>query len=179
MPQLSTKNTKVCPKCLTEKINSEFVKDKRNKNGVGSYCHSCQSVYGKSYRKDNPRNEEEDERRREANNPGARLRNVALWHKNNPTKVKDTQRKTHYKLSYGMPLWEIEQRVEKQDYLCAICKRQTKGLGRGKYGLCVDHNHNTGQIRELLCGQCNLGLGYFYENPEALRKAAEYLEKYS
>src|ERR687897_357738 len=40
----------------------------------------------------------------------------------------------------------------------------------------VDHCHDTERVRGLLCRGCNLGLGYFRENPEALRRAVDYLE---
>ena len=41
----------------------------------------------------------------------------------------------------------------------------------------VDHNHTTGKIRDLLCGNCNGGLGKFMDNPELLIKAADYLKE--
>lgn len=45
--------------------------------------------------------------------------------------------------------------------------------------LCVDHNHSTGKIRELLYESCNQALGLFYENVETLRNAVAYLERYN
>jgi hypothetical protein len=57
-----------------------------------------------------------------------------------------------------------------QSGCCAICGVETQ--------LYVDHNHITDTVRELLCDLCNKGLGHFKESPEALRKAAVYLEKH-
>ena len=42
--------------------------------------------------------------------------------------------------------------------------------------LCIDHNHETGEFRGLLCMGCNRGLGFFRDNPTYLRNAADYVE---
>ena len=52
---------------------------------------------------------------------------------------------------------------------CEIC-----GL-RSDISLCLDHEHFTGMFRGWLCKNCNVGLGHFRDNPEALEKAAKYL----
>ncbi len=51
---------------------------------------------------------------------------------------------------------------------CQICGR--------KRLLVVDHDHVTGSIRGILCARCNLGIGYFVDNPQLLKNAASYLE---
>jgi formate dehydrogenase maturation protein FdhE len=64
----------------------------------------------------------------------------------------------------------VSELLEEQDGLCAIC-----------YGVVpashIDHDHQTGQLRGLLCNSCNRGLGYFHDDPEALRAAADYIER--
>lgn len=55
---------------------------------------------------------------------------------------------------------------------CSICGKTI--LENGKF-LSVDHNHKTGQVRELLCHSCNVAIGLFKESSGLLRKAADYL----
>jgi hypothetical protein len=58
--------------------------------------------------------------------------------------------------------------VGQNDFCCAIC-----GLPNPKPK--IDHDHITAKVRGVLCHKCNLGLGYFNDNPNMLRRAAEYL----
>lgn len=73
---------------------------------------------------------------------------------------------------YGVTLvWYLAQCAH-QLGLCAACKQPCRS---GKK-LSVDHNHNTGQIRGLLCLGCNLAIGNAQESPDTLRALADYLE---
>jgi len=60
---------------------------------------------------------------------------------------------------------------KEQRGLCAICKRDEATVGT----LCLDHCHETGKIRGLLCRKCNTGLGMFHDNLENVLAASEYL----
>lgn len=55
---------------------------------------------------------------------------------------------------------------------CSICNRQEKD---GRRKLCLDHDHKTGKFRGWLCENCNRALGQFEDNPNILRKAADYV----
>jgi hypothetical protein len=75
---------------------------------------------------------------------------------------------------------DYKQLHQKQNGLCAICgnlETAADGYG-GTRTLAADHNHTTGNIRELLCGHCNKMLGHFNDNPETLEAAAAYLQKH-
>jgi hypothetical protein len=61
-----------------------------------------------------------------------------------------------------------------QDERCAIC-RSPDWPGKDSRPH-VDHDHETGRVRGLLCGLCNNGLGQFKDDPARLRAAADYLE---
>lgn len=77
---------------------------------------------------------------------------------------------------YGFTPGLYEQRLEEQGNACAICKTQEPG-GRGQFH--ADHDHKTGKPRGVLCHSCNVSLGGFKDNLEALVAAIEYLKKYS
>jgi hypothetical protein len=62
---------------------------------------------------------------------------------------------------------------ENQNGCCAICDRELSEKGKN---LNVDHCHDTGYVRSLLCFKCNLLLGQARSCPTVLRRAAEYLE---
>ena len=76
------------------------------------------------------------------------------------------------KSKYGINQTQYLLMLIDQGSRCAICSTHTSDL---KKILRVDHCHNTGKVRKLLCDLCNTGLGLFKESPERLIKAAEYL----
>ena len=93
------------------------------------------------------------------------------WRINNPEEMKQSQRRTKRKLAYGILPHEYDQLLIDQDNKCTICKNN---IG---YEAAVDHDHDTGKIRGLLCSSCNKGLGFFKDNIDSLKAAAKYLEK--
>ena len=74
----------------------------------------------------------------------------------------------------NLSTFEYAKLLVAQDNACAICKVSATELRRE---LSVDHNHDTGAIRGLLCSACNTGLGLFKDNTRFLFAAIEYLEQ--
>jgi hypothetical protein len=74
--------------------------------------------------------------------------------------------------TYGITLEEYEERLEAQGGCCAICYRSPQEVEKA---LGVDHNHETNQIRGLLCDKCNFALGHLNDDPDLLIRAASYL----
>lgn len=68
---------------------------------------------------------------------------------------------------------DYELMLKDQKGHCAICKEKLDENKR----LDIDHDHNTGEVRGLLCMHCNLLIGHARDNPEILRQAAKYLDK--
>lgn len=87
-------------------------------------------------------------------------------------------RRRNLRLKYGVSLEDYERMMADQDGVCAIC-RQPESISRtnGSKPLAVDHDHDTGDVRGLLCGKCNTGIGQFGDDPVLLRQAIEYLER--
>lgn len=76
---------------------------------------------------------------------------------------------------YGITYEEYEELAAQQNHVCEICRQ---GRNRKGQRLFVDHDHDTGVLRGLLCQNCNSVLGLAHDSPEVLRQAAEYIEKY-
>jgi hypothetical protein len=85
---------------------------------------------------------------------------------------KDKYREYARKKKFGMERHEYETILSKQDGCCAVCGHVPKD---GEV-LSVDHCHETGDIRGLLCSNCNLGIGHFKDNIDLLGLAIKYLE---
>ena len=66
---------------------------------------------------------------------------------------------------------------ESQGGKCGICQIQMAPKGRSKEAVSVDHNHQTGEVRGLLCGACNRGIGNLRDCPDILEAAAKYLRQ--
>lgn len=81
------------------------------------------------------------------------------------------------KSKYGLTKEQYEELLEKQGGICAICRQpETRTTKAGVTMLLhVDHCHNSGKIRGLLCHRCNSALGLFMESSEILSSAVNYL----
>lgn len=92
----------------------------------------------------------------------------------NRTRALGNARRAWIKRKYGISLEEYDELLARQDGGCAICGSRDHAL---EYQLAVDHDHETGRVRGLLCHRCNLGIGQFGDDLDLLRKAIKYLEE--
>jgi hypothetical protein len=75
--------------------------------------------------------------------------------------------------SYGITLSQYYDILEHQNHRCKICKREFDSTRQGAAK--IDHDHETGKVRGLLCGTCNLGIGNFRDSVTLLEQAILYL----
>jgi hypothetical protein len=73
---------------------------------------------------------------------------------------------------YGISIADYKKMMKQQGGKCAIC-----GDSLDKVTIRIDHNHETGEVRGLLCASCNTGLGLLKDSPLVLENAKKYLEK--
>jgi len=76
---------------------------------------------------------------------------------------------------YGITPEDWKKMFEEQHGCCAICGTHQSMFVKP---LSVDHNHDTGNVRGLLCQMCNIALGYFRDDPKLMKKGIEYVQKY-
>lgn len=92
-----------------------------------------------------------------------------------PAGYRKTKRDYHLIRTFGITSQQYDWLLEQQNYGCAICGEKCKTYAN----LPVDHCHDSGRVRGLLCTAHNSGLGLLQESPDVIRSAVKYLEKYS
>lgn len=97
------------------------------------------------------------------------IRKASLWNRVNRARRLEIARASHLLRKYGLQMTQYLSLLKDCGGKCLLCLEPLETA-------CVDHNHKTGEVRGLLCRLCNSGIGMFKESPEALRRAADYLE---
>ena len=85
----------------------------------------------------------------------------------------DYHRSWKYKTKYGITLDDYDKMLLAQQGQCAICKTNEPGGPGERFS--VDHNHDTSEVRGLLCCNCNRGIGYLKDSPDIVAAALLYL----
>ena len=88
--------------------------------------------------------------------------------------VVEKRRAAHYMKQYGITVEEYNHRVSEQEGLCKTCGQPPRGRGRHEV-LHVDHDHVTGEVRGLLCSQCNMALGLLGDSVDTLNAMILYV----
>ena len=172
---------KRCTKCGKEKPTSDFYRHATLRDGLHTSCKECMCRRMRLVRA---------RRRKQAVNVATRKcsqckqqKAASCFNKNgnapdgldSPCRACRTM-KGYNKDLYGMSEDEYFSLIEIQSNLCAICGRPP---GPKEKVLCIDHDHDSGHVRGLLCHQCNWGLGHFRDNTNTLGRAIGYLQKHA
>jgi len=145
-----TRGTKRTPLCHPERKHYAF-----------DMCRPCYGKTRKEHNKNYRENHKLEQRKRASD-----------WYKKNTQEVisKSYRRRL---LTYGWTPEKVEESKVLQDNKCAICNEVFLDTPN------ADHEHVVPPIpRGLLCNHCNASLGLLKDNPELLRKAANYIEQY-
>ena len=153
---------KQCTACGWFKTLDDFPNDKSRPSGKFPQCKACNYGNVTKWRKDNP--EKYRDLTSRTNKKPRTLERKREW---------ERQRKTTMKRLYGIDGDQYRQMLADQDFCCAICKRHKDESTRE---LAVDHDHDTGKVRGLLCLKCNVGLGSFGDDIGRMKAATAYLE---
>jgi hypothetical protein len=191
-------NFKICTKCNKSLLLENFSMRISAKQIRRSECRQCSA---KRYEQWEYKNTEHKKEYYEKNKKIISLKNKT-WKEKNLDRVKkqrkerdmknkeklQSQRKAYrtkyaqqeknyaLKRKFGISLEEYNLMFEKQKGACAICNRPERVMCEGKIkNLCIDHNHDTGKVRQLLCNSCNTAIGFFDENIHFLDSAIKYL----
>ena len=88
-------------------------------------------------------------------------------------------RKYNLPAKYGISAAQFAEKLLAQGGKCACCKNTFNMEGRASERPCVDHNHNTNEVRDLLCGRCNLAAGNVNDSSVRATQLVEYLQKWN
>lgn len=139
---------KYCTKCKVEKPLSEFHRWASTPDGYHYNCKDCKRAYRKA--------------------------NDQLPHNLARTKA------YHFQYKYGISVDDYDSMFTEQSGVCAICGQVETHRGRSGnvVPLAVDHDHDTGRVRGLLCHACNVTLGNVKDSVDRLQRAIDYLHKW-
>lgn len=143
---------KACSGCGEVKPLEQYHRTTRTKTGRVGRCKNCKNLTGKHWRVDRAAKASEDVYRYKRSYDLAR--------------------------TFGITLDDYEVLFDAQGGVCAICRlpeRKRHQSGRVS-ALAVDHDHETGVVRGLLCNTCNRAIGLMSDDPALLSAAAAYLE---
>lgn len=176
---------KKCTTCKTEKPLEDFYKDKNQKDGREIYCKECRKRarivnydIRQQYYLNNKDSILQKKKQDYIKNKKAYLDKNKKYYNNNTNTIHNWYQEYRLKRFFNITLDEYNSILQKQNMVCAICKQpETSKYKTGTVKkLSVDHDHNTGKIRGLLCNKCNRGLGYFKDNIDIFKNIILYLE---
>lgn len=149
-------NKRICNQCKIDKDFSEYSPHPKGKDGIRRTCKQCVALNSREYRNDPARRKLLAEKAR-------------VYRASNPDYAKNYRRLQGLK-KYGLTEDSFKELLEYQNGLCAICKMEP--------GTHVDHDHETGHVRGILCANCNTGIGMLKDDSIIVENASKYLREH-
>ena len=164
---------KRCTKCGLEKPLSEFYAMRGMRDGHRNDCIECTKAAKRERQARNPQPYRDRAKQWARENPKRRAAYQAEY-RNRPER-KRAMRDAYYRRTYGISADEVDEMLDAQHGRCAICRDKPERLA----SMHIDHDHEQGHLRGLLCLSCNQGLGQFRDDPTLLLRAIVYLRQRS
>jgi len=150
-----------CATCKRNLPVNGFYKSKATYSGLEHRCKECGLARKRKTYNENPESRVKIKRR------------SVIYHHKNKDKQNHARRRNALIGNYGITIADYDRMFEEQEGNCKTC-----GLPEINQRLSIDHCHETGKVRGLLCSRCNMILGHVEENTETLWKMIEYLREY-
>lgn len=100
------------------------------------------------------------------------------WHKRSRSINFEYYKNIFLKKNYGVTYEWYQNKLIEQNNVCAICAQPETAIIKGKVlALAVDHCHDTGKVRGLLCRACNNAIGALKHDEVILQRAIQYLRE--
>ncbi len=163
--------SKLCRGCDRVLPASEFHRSSREKCGLTNRCKECVS---KKFRRQYEKDPERFITRVRSYYEKARQEREQFYAGGAKSRLAEREL-----AKYGLTVEAFREMEKRQCGKCAVCHRTPEEVdGHRSRRLYVDHCHDTGAIRGLLCSRCNTAIGYFEHCPERLMSAAHYLQQF-
>ena len=148
---------KICTVCGENKLRSEYHFRSKTSGWIQAKCKVCHKAAASEWHK---------------NNPGKHTEYSKAQRIKNPLKFKMKAHKARLRHLYGLSLEQFDRMFRSQNGACAICQKHNLNGRR----LCIDHDHDTGKVRGLLCYACNHLVGRLEQAGKVLlQRALSYL----
>lgn len=149
----------VCASCKNQKTVDQMVRNRSTRTGFSPYCKECNRVKFKKWRVENTEKARQLSRIsgkawRDANPERARRKAMDSYYRHHDER-REAQVWARLWSRYGITEENYNDLMAEQGNVCAICKQECKTGER----LSVDHDHDTGRVRGLLCRACNFRVG--------------------
>lgn len=156
---------KTCSKCKENKDISQFNLHRKEPDGHYSQCKTCSAESNRNQYKKDPQKWKDYAKKWKLENP----EKVAATARKSYARRKVSERNYRIKKTYGITQEDYDRMYAEQNGKCAICGQKSEK------NFHIDHDHDTGEVRGLLCNKCNKALGFVNDSPTILERMIRYI----